>query len=76
LKVDRKPNVNGNGNTNNTKTMERRVNVDTGPKGNTNAVVRNNGANNVSRSVNVQNVGRNAPPVKPAGGGPKDRKKP
>jgi hypothetical protein len=79
LKVDKKPNVNGNrntNNTNNTKTMERRVNVDTGPKGNTNAAVRTNGANNFSRSVNVQNVGRNVPPVKPAGGVPKDKKKP
>ena len=75
LKVDKntKLNVNGNVNINNInkpapKTLDRRVNVDTGPKVNTNAVVHTNPnavihANPnpppVNRGANVQNVGRN-----------------
>jgi hypothetical protein len=64
LKVDKniKLNTNGNGNLGNAnkpKPLDRRVNVDTGTKLNTNQVIKSNPTNNVSRNVPVQSVPRN-----------------
>jgi hypothetical protein len=76
LKVDKniKLNANGNANLGNTgksspKTLDRRVNVDTNTKINTNAVIRSNPVNNVNRNVAVQNVPRNVPLAGGGGGG-------
>jgi hypothetical protein len=53
VKVDTKPNP---------KPQDRRVNVDTGTKVNTNAVIKNNTPNNVGRTVSTPNVGRSVQP--------------
>jgi hypothetical protein len=69
IKVDSKPNP---------KTLDRRVNVDTGAKVHTNAVIKNNAVNNVSRTVSspTPNVARNVQPVKGAGNVQKGKKGP
>ena len=81
LKVDKstKLNVNQNTNTNNTnksslKTPDRRVNLSTDTKVNTNAVIKNNAANNISHSVSAPNVPRNVPAVSGAGNVQKGKK--
>jgi hypothetical protein len=74
LKVDKNTrlnvNENGNiGNANKAKTLDRRVNVDTGSRRNTNPVIKSNPTNNVSRNVAVQNLPRNVPLAAGGGGG-------
>jgi hypothetical protein len=68
LNVDQNANLN-TGNKASPKVLDRRVNVETNTKINTNPVIRSNPVNNVSRNVTGQNVTRNAGTGGGGGGG-------